>query len=355
MEEGQLINNLKSKLWIERYLTAGEFKLTSDVSAGLRTILPIGSIISHTDTPEIMIVENHEISKGKGKESELVISGSSFETYLAQRAIGSNKTFPVSGTPVDYSVAAGYTWNQAVTLINNHILLANLINANDEIPYTQAISIVPGTGASEARTFKRGELYSAILELLKIDNLGIRSIRPGGWNPLGAGSANNALVIHKGIDRTASVIFSYDTGELISANYLWSNKRFKNQALVTGTWVETITTTAASKYDKRVMYVDASDIDKQYATAPSGATLTSVVNSMQQRGLEALASQLNTVLTNAEISKEATKAKYRTDFDVGDIITVSGEYNQSAYMRVSEYVEVEDEKGRSAYPTLIAP
>lgn len=352
MEQGQIIDGLKSKLWVERYLTAGDFKLVADASSDIKSLLPIGSFISHVDTSEIMIVENHEISDVKDRETQIIVSGRGFETYMEQRIVGSNKTFPVSGTPADYSVLAGYVWNQVVTLINNHILLANVVDPADEVPFTQAITSIPGTSVSIDRTFDRRDLYTHILELLAIDNLGLRVVRPGPTNPLGAGSANTALFVHKGVDRSASIVFSYDTGEIVRAEYLWSNKKLKNQALVTGTWVETITTTTEDKYDKRMMYVDASDIDEEYETAPSGGTLTAVVAKMQQRGLEALALQKEVALTKAEISKEAVKAKFRTDFEVGDIITVSGDFNETVPMRISEYVEVEDENGRSGYPTL---
>ncbi len=39
-------------------------------------------------------------------------------------------------------------------------------------------------------------------------------------------------------------------------------------------------------------------------------------------------------------------------YDVGDIITVDGEYNATTTMRISEYVEIEDETGDSGYPTF---
>jgi hypothetical protein len=57
-------------------------------------------------------------------------------------------------------------------------------------------------------------------------------------------------------------------------------------------------------------------------------------------------------LTKAEVSKDTNQGAYRTDFNVGDIITVHGDYNETSVMRISEYVEIEDENGRTGYPTL---
>ena len=150
-------------------------------------------------------------------------------------------------------------------------------------------------------------------------------------------------------------MFSYDTGEIVSADYLWSNKKLKNAAMISGKWVQTVVNPTDAGYARRMMYVDATDIDQAFTVAPSTSTsptLAAIVAAMQQRGREALAAQNNIALTKAEVTKQSTLAKYRVDFDVGDYIMVSGDYNEAAPMRVSEYVEIEDSTGESGYPTL---
>ena len=64
------------------------------------------------------------------------------------------------------------------------------------------------------------------------------------------------------------------------------------------------------------------------------------------------AAQKNIALTKAEVARNAANARYRVDFNVGDLIRVHGNYNEAASMRVSEYVEIEDGNGKSGYPTL---
>jgi hypothetical protein len=100
------------------------------------------------------------------------------------------------------------------------------------------------------------------------------------------------------------------------------------------------------------MIVDASDIDNQFSAYPQGADLTAVINKLLIRGYEALAQQSNVAITNAKISSSSQTYKYRTDYNVGDIVSVRGDYNTSARMRVIEHVEIEDETGESSYPTL---
>jgi hypothetical protein len=98
--------------------------------------------------------------------------------------------------------------------------------------------------------------------------------------------------------------------------------------------------------------VNATDIDEHYTLPPFGTELDDIVAKMQQRGSEALSSLNDVALTKAEISREVVNSIYRVDFDVGDLITVSGDYNEVSTMRISEYVEIEDETGEIGYPTL---
>lgn len=352
LEQGEIINKLKRKLWIERYRQAGEFQLVADASSDIRSLLPIGALISHVDSTEVMIVENHEISETRGKPTEIVISGRGFETIFEQRIVGSNKVFPTSTGVTDYILAADQVWNQAVTLISDHIHASSLIDDDNALPYITILSELSGSGTAISRSLKRGTLYSRLLELLDPDDLGIKVIRPGPWSPLGSASPNIAVVIHAGTDRSDEIIFSYDTGDIESADYLWSNKKLKNAALVTGRWVEVWVDTSDVNYNRRVMQVDASDIDNAFTSAPTGADLANVIAWMETRGRDALSAQNEVALTKAEVSKDGNRSKYRVDFEVGDIVTVVGDYNAASTMRISEYVEIEDEKGSRSYPTL---
>lgn len=356
MEQGIVINGITSKTWIERYGQAGEFTFIAPVSSDIRNLLPIGSFVSHVDTQEIMIVENHEIQDQGSQESTISVTGRGFETILEQRVLGSNQAFPVSlssSAQPQYPMAADYLDNQIVTLIINQIVAANLHDANDALNYITVQTDIGATGPNVARSLNAQDVYSAVTSLLAVGPYGIRVIRPGASSPLGAASPNVLIQIHQGVDLSSSIIFSADTGEISSADYLWSNKTLKNAALVTGQWVwTTVVPPSTTGYARRWMMVDASDLDKAYSAAPTGATLTSLVTAMQQRGNDVLAKQVNVGLTKAQIAPNTLKSAYRKDFNVGDIITVNGSYNESSKMRITEYAEIEDTNGMSSYPTL---
>lgn len=352
LEVGEIINGLKSKMWVERYREAGEFSLESYNAVDIREKLPVGTLISHTGSKDVMIVENHEIVEEKGSPPEIIVSGRSFETFGENRIVGSNKSFPTSTGVQEYSTGANPTWDQATNLLLDHLVPAALIDPDDGLPYITIAADVADTGVEEARSFKRDNLYSTLIKLLGIDDLGIRVIRPGPWSPLGASDPNLLIQIHKGVDRRSNIVFSHSSGEIERADYLWSSKKLKNTAMVSGKWVETLVTTTETGYDRRMLYVDAKDIDESYDVAPTGSDLTNVIQAMQARGAEALADQNHISLSKIELTRNAIKAGYRTDFDVGDLITVIGGYDISSVRRISEYVEIEDSSGARGYPTL---
>lgn len=352
MEQGIIVPNLISKMWVERYAPAGEFTFVADVKSGARELLPIGAFVSHVDTTEVMVVENHEINDKKNQDAQITITGRGFESKFEKRIVGSNKAYPTSGATMEYSLVAGYLADQIVTLISQHILAANLVDVNDALPYVGIVNQIAAGGEQVVRSLKRGTLYERVQDLLAVQDLGIKIVRPGALNPLGSASPNLAVVLHTGANRSNEVIFTEDAGDIDNSDYLWSDKTEFNAALISGRWVETRVVGAETLGERRWMMVDASDIDQNYDVAPVGATLATIVAAMQQRGREALAAQNDLAITKAEVSKNAQKSKYRRDFNVGDLITVNGSYNETTTMRVSEYVEIEDKSGSISYPTL---
>lgn len=362
MEQGEILNNIKRKLWIERYVKAGEFELVANISSGLKDKLPIGSYISHVNTKEIMTVENHEIVAEKGKEPQIKVTGRGFESIFEQRIIGLIGTvWPGLAKQIPHKILADLPWNQAVTLIRFYTVLpdlftgaAGVFDEDDAIPFVSVLSDITGTGDAPERIFDRADLYSTIVNFLEGLGLGMKIVRPGQWSPLGESDPNLAILIHKGVDRSDEIIFSYDTGDIENAEYLWSNKNDKNAAYVVGTWIQAKYAPPETGPDRRWLLVDGRDIDSHYDVVPEEPERSVVAAELIQRGMDALSSQKKVELNKAEVSKEITKPGYRVDFDVGDIVTVSGDYNATAQRRISEYVEIEDENGRKSYPTLTA-
>lgn len=357
MEQGEIINNIKSKMWIERYEKEGEFKLVADTRSGVREKLPIGTFISHTDTPEIMVVQNHEIKSNRNKPSDVVISGESFESFMKHRVTGAWLTFPAHDGTVGAAVGMLKTNQQARTLLVDSFVPGEPIDVNDEIPYVKVGNdAIAGTTTIEGRRAPWGNLDKEIRDLLSIDTLGIKVLRPGVWaltpisNPPGPNDI--AMFVYKGVDRSLEIALSFDAEEIESAEYLWSDKADRNAAYVTGKWTRVRVVGGETGYFRKMVHIDGSKIDNVLSAAPTAPQQAVNITEMTHLANRTIAKYNQVFLTNVEISKKGIRWEYRKDYNVGDIITVNGEYESTGQFRVSEYVEIEDEDGVSGYPTL---
>ena len=250
-------------------MDAGEFKIEAPLSTGLRDFLPQGTLISHQDTLEVMIVEDHQISDD-GTDPKLTITGRSLDSYLENRIVGQN--LARAGTTVsDYILAAAYTSVQAAKLINDHINATSVSDANDALTNVVGNTLVTTItgGVVEARTMKPANVYSALNEILKIDDLGIKSLRRSDFTVDAALSASTLLRVHNGTDKTNKVHFAWYSGDFSKLEYLFSQRALKTSAMVIGRWVWTIVDRSQTKYDRRMMIVDASDFDNKLAAAPT--------------------------------------------------------------------------------------
>lgn len=357
MTSGEAINGYESILWVERYRTPGEFKMTARLSSGLREFLPLGTVISHTGTLESMIVENHVISEEDNEDLILTISGRSFDSYLEQRVVGQNQiwgsaTMKWTINQEGYLIDPDLTWWQVQQLILDHIHATFNFNAGDGIPNTDLdiAEELGGVGEMNARVIKRGNLLPRTHELMEIDDLGLKVRRPNVFPGTSSGLFTT-WIIHGGIDRRSTVRFTAQTGDVTKADYLWSNKKLKNAAMVAGKFVDVMVYGTPSGYDRRVLFVDGSDIDKGYSAIPTGTDLTNIKERLSVRGQQALAAQKQIVLSSADVS-ENREYRFRIDYDVGDIVSLDGNFGVSLPMRVVEYAEIVDENGESGQPTL---
>ena len=351
LDSGELLSGIDSAMWIERYRDPGEFSITGKLSSGLLEKLPLGSFVSHSKTLEVMIVEDHQLDEDDETDPEIEITGRSLESFLEHRIVGMNQNW---ATPpallAEYVIGAAHPAGQAVTLINDHILPDLTIDDSDALNGIFAYTELGSGGPWDAFVIKRGTVHERALELLSVADLGIRVVRRNSFGNWGV-SDFTAFVVHAGVDRTDAVIFSKLHGDIRSAQYLWSNRREKNAALVVGRYVETPVYLGPTGYARRMMVVDGSDLDDYLSDAPTGAERTEIINKMIIRGQLVLNAQNQVNLTRADISKNA-QYQYRKDYDVGDIITINGNYGETAFARVVEYVEIEDENGESGHPTL---
>lgn len=353
LTNGQFINGATSVMWVERYFDSGEFEIKAPFSSQLREFLPLGTLISHIDTMEVMIVENHHILDQEGRDPELSITGRSFDTYLENRIVG---TYQARGstTLIDVGLSANYTPYQIVTLINMAISTGIPDDSLAQV-LAQTDLTIPAGGVSEERYFDMGTVYDAVRDLLAIDDLGIRTIRK---NPFGIGTGadtKSLLNVYSGSNKTNKVQFSWKAGDFDKLEHLFSQKNLKNSAMIVSRWCWTVVDLGPTNYDRRIMLVDVSGLDKNASGPPTpGTPLSTFIAKMQLRGRQALKRQKEITIASADISN-LSQYRYRQDYSLGDLVSLDGNYGDIVTARVVEYAEIEDENGKSGHPTLSIP
>jgi hypothetical protein len=303
------------------------------------------------------MVQRHEIDEDvEDQEPEIVITGKSLETWLRNRSVGAD-TDPDGGLIVflsDYNLPFNTTWEQVETLIIRHIHEksggAPLDNPGDEALGFMPIAMQQhiGTTTPAARIVKRGNLYTRVLELLEIDDFGIKVVRP---NVTDGDTLFTQFRIHNGFDRRETVAFSHVAGDLKKTKYLWSDEDYYTDAYITSSFNEVRVNSSATGYNRRILHVDASDLDAQETDYPTGGDRAALIANMYIRGIDAILRKRRDAILRTDVAL-TTRYKFRQHYDVGDLVTVNGNYDTSSVMRVAEHVEFQDENGESGYPTL---
>lgn len=353
IDGGEVINNLETKLWIERYNKPGEFKFTTKYPADLQEKLPVGSYISHIDSTDIMCVEDHHIVEERDKPPVMTITGRSLMKIFESRYQGAVGHASIGPGKLPKVINNG---NNVMDDIYD-LLIPMVQNSTDNTFKIGSLGINESLsgdfGPTANRAFPRKPLYDTIIDLLNEGDIGLRFFRPGPWS---ASYYSVVMLFHRGEEielDNKEPMFSYDTGSVKKAEYFWSNKREITSAYVHGIWLHTLVEDAVyTGINKKVGGVYVPELDEQYTSLPTGATRTTILDEMETIGKALIEKSKQKTLLSAEIAQGENDRHYRVDYNIGDIIVVKGNYNVSSTMRVIEHVEAEDENGYSSYPML---
>jgi hypothetical protein len=370
-ERGSIISGIRSTMWVERYISPSEFTITAPVGSNLRWQLPLGTFISHTDSDVPMMVETHEIQANpeSDQEPDIVITGRSIDALTEGRAVGASEAG--LGYLLNYDevltvdLSPRYAWQAAKILIQN-CMIEGECEITGDILYDTVVwhpvniqDLIEDAGYTVVLVQGRTKLQllgRALEELLGEYNLGLTSTWRPWTDPLSGFPdlvhQEMRIVINKGVDRSADVVFSHEQNDLDNAAYLWSLRSKGNAAFVVGRWVSIAEPGVYDTVGRRYQIIDGSDIDNNFSATPTGTDLTNVTSAMYARAQQFLRQSKDTVITQAQANPVAQRYTYRKDYGLGDIVMIEGDYEASRRMMVSEYVEIDDETGESGYPTF---
>lgn len=327
-----VVDEFKSLIWTERMSDPGDFELVLPPSKKWSS-LTINRLFTHPETKEAMIIEQrHETTDVQG-EQVLTLRGRSLDTLLEKRSV-----VPPAGKEnwINYGPIF-----EAISLLVRDFALTNndLGGANDIIPdLYRHIDINDMEVHSIAVPIK--DLYSAIKDLADS-----RDLRFG--IELNASSPRLRFYAIEGSER--QIFFSTQLDTLSDPSFLHTNVDHYNVAYVyaaQGAYRTAVGNTSASGLDRRVLTVDASDLNVDEDT-----TVSQLTSQMRQRGLEELAKHKEKRLFDGKLTG-VDPYVYRTHYSLGDVVTLIDSSNNKQKVRISEYIFSQDNQGLKRYPTF---
>lgn len=254
--------------------------------------------------------------------------------------------------PADYQTAA---WSDTATYspgdtvgYESRIYQATNLSGNlaktpsVETTYWTVLSDVanPVWGVSRSIEISAKELYTTVIELIKINRRGLKAVRPT------VSSTVVGVEVYNGADLTEEVVFDARFEQFDSATYLLSKRGSKNVAYVYDpSGSQSVLKTAAAEpsgLDRRVLLLDQSNDNT-----------TGSADIRRSRGLIELYNFNATALFDGQIGQQIADG-YNVDYHLGDIIKLNGEYGLSQNVRVSEFIRSTDDSGFKSYPTFEA-
>lgn len=348
-EEIGIVENSESVVWKKRFTQPGEFEIYTIASDEYVDLLQIGRYIVRHDDDMVGIIEKINMQIDDDGHDMLLVSGRCGKAIFARRIIYPQCTF------------SGTVWNRMYWMLYNHAVSPS--DTRRVIPNTAISDVVDGVAGPKAETQHTGtNLMTAVCDLTASNNLG--------WKVAVIDGKFTAVLIG-GVDRTVDqtdrepVIFADDYDNLISSAYSKDISSYANVASIAGegegsarVWTGVDATGKASGtysgLDRYEMFVDARDLQKKSTDAKTGKEITltdaQYTAQLQARGLEKLSEAANTETFEGDVDFGAYT--YRTDYDVGDLVTVRDKHGITANARITAVEEIEDGDGYTVTPTF---
>ena len=357
---GPVIEGYKSLIWTERFTEAGDFALTTGKIDSTMEQIPVGSAVSITDSKELMLVETHKVSTNEYGVSELTVSGRSFETFYERRP-AINSFDPI--LDAEYHIPDTTPRGAIDTLLNIHPVNNTLWDTKMALPVSLFFPVDPREALLQNHDYQvpKGDVYSAVLEIARSYNIGLRTRAPypDGGNGI-------AIDVYYGKNRTVSsttdtpVLFSSVNGDFLSEEYLHTNVNHhnaimlftNNTANLSYTTYGGVSGNPASGLELRIKYVDASDIVPPEDTGIRDSITYETALAHERAAMHYVSDRLPRKDFSFQISPNSTY-KFGVDYSLGDAVTVEGKYGGRKDLLVTEYIRSEDSNGETAYPTMV--
>ena len=312
--------------FVRRYYKAGEFELHCGLTDEALALLTRDSIIYKKDDPEAGYIEYRQLTQDATGKEVLVLKGRFLTGYLNRRIIWGTS---ILNTTAEAAMRTLVT-QQCISPTDNARIIPNLMLGTLK-GYTDTVDYQTSYAS----------LGDELESLSNISNIGHR---------IKFDRANSKLVFetYKGLDRSVSqsinprCVFSKEFDNVLEQNYTDSSNNYKNVCLVAGVGEGTarklVTVGTGSGLDRLEVFND----QKGLSNVVDNVNLSDADYNklLTEKGREKLAERADVKTFDSKINLNSN-VTYKTDFDLGDIVTcMSKKWGITIDARITEIEEV---------------
>lgn len=327
-----VVEEFRGLLWTRKYYEPGNFSVTLPLTDRNIDYVRRGRIISKEDTKEAGVVEYVQMSDTIGKKS-MVVKGRFLSSYFDRRVITGTHTF--SGRSEE--------------------VMRQLISEVEPIPRVEL-----GTLKGYTDTIKKQTTYK---NLLKVESDIAQQSGHGFILRPDFTEKKLYFEVYDGVDRSYSqndrsrVIFNEEYMNLNEVISTETDSLYKTIAYVGGEGegderiFVTVGDTSGSGLARREVFIDAKDVRKE-----DGMTDQEYLDLLRKTGEARLAKNYPFSDSIESTINPMSNFKYKTDYDLGDIISVEKEsWGLKMNLRITEIKEQYIGGGMQVIPTFGDP
>ena len=326
-----IVDSFASLRWTRRHYKTGEFELQCALTFESLTLLSRENIIYKKGDIEAGYIETRQLKQDiEGKEI-LIVKGKFLTGYLNRRII----------------------WGTEILNVTTEIAMRTLVNKNSIAP-VDSNRIIPDLILGDLKNFTNVVDYQVSYRNLNEELENLSDVSDLGHRvKFDFESRKLTFDVYKGLDRSVNqsinprCIFSKEFENVLEQVYVDSLNNYKNLALVggigEGTARKLITLGTSSGLDRFEVFND----QKSLSNEADSVVMSDIdyTNLLIGKGNETLAETKEIKTFDSRINLNSN-LKYKTDFDIGDIITiVSKKWGITLDSMITEIEEVYEEAG----------
>jgi hypothetical protein len=383
-QRSELIDDLISAVWTERFYEPGDFEFVCPLTVTNKARLVIDTKISRSDSQEIMVVDTIKI-----KDGQMVISGKSLLNILTKRSLFNPAVFsplPMEPPEENPTPTEGPAGGFIDALLYEALFgVSSPPPRNPNYPF-KVKNIDTPDPATESFigdpefpfTYTSGSKYWDLVgPLAKTAGIGLSIYLDSAGN--GAeGDPYDYVIryrVYKGLDRRRSqstntpIVFSEKNGDLVNVEEFISVANAVTWAFVyapglnldaVNYWYVQTTADAYANPESGVMnnpdynlgFSEASIvIAMPELTSDNFVDNTTLQLQLARRGQEELQNNRPVHLVDGEIPA-TTQYAFTTDYNLGDLVEIETVAGASQDVRITEYIWISDNTGDRNYPSF---